>query len=75
LRLRMLRHTKAGDIGASSAGQCRFCWHQNVALPSFSLERTPYAGAGSSGGRSSAINRRMSAGFVFHLRDMSEENL
>jgi hypothetical protein len=21
----MLRHTKAGDIGASRAGQCRFC--------------------------------------------------
>jgi hypothetical protein len=28
-----VRHTKAGDIGASRAGQCRFCSHQDVPLP------------------------------------------
>src|ERR1700730_7325243 len=26
----MLRHTTSCDIGASRAGQCRFCWHQDI---------------------------------------------
>jgi hypothetical protein len=56
----MFRHTKTSDMGASRAGQCRVDFSP-VSLARTHDDRTLHAGAGSGGGRSSAIIRRMSA--------------
>ena len=37
----MLRQTKAGEIGASGAGRCRFCWQQDVPLRCQGFSPTP----------------------------------
>jgi len=53
--------TQAGDIGAPSAENADLVVVQSpLVFDRTQNNRAPYAGAGSGGGRSSAINRRMS---------------